>query len=139
MKTSMTTQEALKVLGVTVNPVTQEKIKQSYRLLAKKYHPDRNPNGLEMMKIVNVAYQYLSDLGEPLFFEQEREQPKTYRAPSKWEEYEEELDYFRSKGLIVRCDGLKIYISGKTFIYREQLKELKFRWNPDTKEWWLYD
>ena len=39
-------------------------IKQSYRGLAKKYHPDRNPNNPESVtkfKAISEAYQVLSD------------------------------------------------------------------------------
>ena len=33
----------------------------AYRRAAAKYHPDHNPAGLEMMKLVNVAYDTLKD------------------------------------------------------------------------------
>ena len=39
-------------------------IKAAYKALAQKYHPDRNPdnsNAERIMKIINTAYQVLSD------------------------------------------------------------------------------
>ena len=52
-----------KVLGVSKD-ATDAEIKKSYRKLARKYHPDQNPddkNAEERFKAVGEAYQVLSD------------------------------------------------------------------------------
>jgi len=52
------------VLGVSKN-ASADKIKQSFRRLARQYHPDVNPNNPEAearFKEVNQAYEVLSDL-----------------------------------------------------------------------------
>lgn len=52
-----------KILGVD-EKATQDIIKKSYRKLAKKYHPDTNPDNLEAekhFKEVTEAYEVLSD------------------------------------------------------------------------------
>lgn len=51
------------ILGVPRN-ATLEEIKQAYRRLAVKYHPDRNPGNKEAeekFKKINIAYEVLSD------------------------------------------------------------------------------
>lgn len=52
------------VLGVKKD-ATDEEIKKAYRQLAKKYHPDANPNNKQeseaKFKEVNEAYETLSD------------------------------------------------------------------------------
>ena len=54
-----------KVLGVS-EKAGEEQIKQAYRKLAKKYHPDLNPNNPETeekFKNVVKAYEILGDAG----------------------------------------------------------------------------
>ena len=50
------------ILGIEKS-ATQEEIKKAYRTLAKKYHPDRNPDESagEKLKEINVAYDILGD------------------------------------------------------------------------------
>ena len=52
-----------KVLGVSPD-ATDDEIKQAYRRLAKKYHPDRNPGDQEAakkMQQVNAAYEKIKN------------------------------------------------------------------------------
>ncbi len=49
-----------KVLGVS-EAATPDEIKKTYRSLAFRYHPDKNPGSQELMKEINEAYAVLSN------------------------------------------------------------------------------
>ncbi len=50
--------QALQVLGLGSEPARAE-IRDRYRSLMRRYHPDVNPNGLERAKLINNAYAVL--------------------------------------------------------------------------------
>lgn len=80
------------ILHVRENAGAAE-IKRAYRLLAVKYHPDKNPSheAEELFKEINEAYDVLSDANKKFFYDQRRynhlhkvvvEEPvKTHRDP----------------------------------------------------------
>ena len=57
--------DAFKELGLSENASDAE-IKSAYRKLARKHHPDVDPNGTKKMALINAAYERLTrDANDP--------------------------------------------------------------------------
>jgi len=67
----MAKRDYYEVLGVAKN-ANETEIKQAYRNLARKYHPDVNPNkeAVELFKEINEAYQILNDAQKRAAYDQ---------------------------------------------------------------------
>jgi DnaJ family protein C protein 13 len=53
--------DALAILGLPDDArVSANKVRQSYRKLAKKYHPDKNPAGADHFRKIHAAYEVLA-------------------------------------------------------------------------------
>lgn len=119
--------DALKVLGVTESPVTEEIVKQSFHRAALKYHPDRNPAGTEMMKLVNEAKEALKTATYPI--EYKNESGYDYGA-----EINEALNKIISLiDLKVEVCGSWVWVSGNTKEHWPLLKEAGFLFSPPKK------
>lgn len=98
--------EYYKILNVNEDATLVE-IKSAYRLLVKKYHPDRNSgkkNDSEMIKKINVAFEVLSDKNKRKDYDDLCLKLQTSYSNSK-REYENILkDYSEQKEKITTTD-----------------------------------
>lgn len=121
-------QDALNILGINTSTVTQAAVVQAYRQAAKTYHPDRNPAGLEMMKLVNLAYETLKDFEGTV-------------SESAFGDYGEKLNTALNAiinlGLHVEICGCWIWVSGDTRSHKEALKQAGFLWALKKKAWYF--
>lgn len=120
--------DALKVLGITgeYNP---EIVKTAYRKACSIYHPDRNPAGLEMMKLVNQAYEALKEAhGEA----KETEGTQTYG-----EDINNALNAIMGLGLDIEICGAWIWLHGDTRPHKDTIKAAGFMWAPKKKLWYF--
>ena len=120
--------DALKVLGVTgeYNP---EIIKAAYRKACSLYHPDRNPAGLEMMKLVNQAYEALKNATGEAIIEGD--------YSSYGEDLNNALNAVYGLGFDIEICGAWIWLHGDTRPHKEKLKEAGFKWAPKKKLWYF--
>jgi DnaJ-class molecular chaperone len=96
----MSTQDYYHTLGVDQN-ATDQQIKEAYRKLAVKYHPDRNqenPQALEMMKQVNEAYAVLSNSQKRRDYDALKSQYGSF-AHTRFRQNYSEQDIFRGSDI----------------------------------------
>lgn len=127
----MNVTEAAKVLGLTAG-ATAKDIKTAYRKACSKFHPDRNPAGLEMMKVINEAYSVLECL----------ESIENIETPTgNPDDYADFLNAALSvactlSGVVVEVCGTWVWVTGETKQHREALKNAGFFWASKKLAWY---
>ena len=119
------------------NVKTLEELKKEYKKLALKLHPDVNKDRdtTEEFKAMQNEYEKV--------FAQVKNQHKNFKGETYTKETEETPEEFTDiinkiifyKDCVIEIIGSWIWISGNTSNYKDQLKELKFRWAPNKKAW----
>ena len=124
--------DAAQILGLS-GEVTPEEVKRAYRQAALKFHPDRNPAGAEMMKIINAAYDVLKDYAGEIEAEDAAGEAGSYP-----EAVNEALNAIIGlDGLEIEICGAWVWVDGETYRHRAILKEAEFRFASKKKRWYF--
>ena len=120
--------QAAQVLGLK-GEINNTDIKKAYREKARLYHPDRNPSGADMMKLINAAYEVLKNT-----------QALTVEENATLAEYPEILSKVLNEiktldGLVIEVCGLWVWVTGNTKIHKDKLKEMGFKWAKNKGSW----
>ena len=122
----METNKALAILGLQ-KTANQEQIKQAYRILSKEYHPDRNQDGLEMMKSINVAYGHLIKIkydGKP----EQQEVNDWLRSSNTYKNNSyTDLKYNKYGGYCINCNKWVDKGGGYIYKYKDKWKVIHIR------------
>lgn len=102
---------------------TVEELKNHYRELSKKYHPDLNPEGLEIMKKINNEYEALFNI------------INTTEETAK--EFIDIISNIINLDITIEIIGSWIWVSGNTFSCKDTLKENGFKWASKKKMWYF--
>lgn len=129
----MKLQDALNTLGLDTGNVTLDQVKTAYRKACAKYHPDRNPAGLEMMKAVNAAMDMLKGL--------DWSQDVTVEDSDN-NNYGESLNNALNavvglEGIEIEICGSWVWLSGNTYPYKDAIKSAGFKWASAKKRWYF--
>jgi hypothetical protein len=109
---------------------TIEEVKILYKQLALKNHPDKGGDTATMQEING---QYKAIIKNPYFkFEEQTEEQKADFI--KYPEIINQIVTFA--GIIIELIGDWIWISGNTYPYRKQLKEMDFFFAPKKTMWY---
>ena len=122
--------QAAQILGLT-GQINNTDIKRAYRQKAGQYHPDRNPAGADMMKLINAAYKVLKNIDGLNVWENETlaDYPETLSQVLN--------DINGLDGLIIEVCGLWVWVTGKTKFHKEKLKEAGFKWAKNKGAWFF--
>lgn len=125
----MTSQQALNILRPEGDGL--EALKKAYRRAAMKYHPDRNPNGLEFMKIINQAFEFLKKNDWSYC-----DRPE-YSGGNILDAIQAVFDKMRHlPGIRGEVCGTWLWVGGDTRRYKDVLKGLGLRWAPKKGKWY---
>jgi len=124
----MSLRDAFNVLDIQSGKITSEDIKQAYRKAAQKYHPDRNPAGLDMMKMVNAAYETLRDFEGEVFAEGRTNYGESVNVA---------LNSIIGLGLDIEVCGTWVWVTGNTKPHKDILKAANFKWAHKKAAWYF--
>ena len=120
---------------------TINELKKEYKKLAMKLHPDRNKH-----KDTTAEFQEMQNEYEKVF-----EQVKNIHKNSKGETYTKEtnenIEVFKNiiekiihfELVNIEIIGDWIWLSGNTKSYKDEIKDLKFRWSSNKLAWYYHE
>ncbi len=129
----MNTVEALRILN---NPEpNKQSVLKHYRQQAKRYHPDCKNGDLDIMKLVNLAFELVEGLNFTWDIREEDRaaRPLTDTIQEMWDQ----LKHY--PGLVGEIIGSWLWISGNTYPIREQLKNMGFSYAHIKKCWYYHE
>lgn len=118
---------------------TLEELKQTYKKLIFKYHPD-SPNGNEeITKVINSEYDFLFPRLKNTFTNSKGEQ-YTKQNDESVNTYKDIINsIIHLHGIQIEIIGSWIWITGETKKYKETFKQLKFRWSKNKMAWYYHN
>jgi curved DNA-binding protein CbpA len=119
-------------------PTTLEELKNLYRELAFKHHPDCG-GVTEAMQAVNAEYDALFPKLKNVHKTKDGETYTTAKENSETADQYKQIikELMKMEGIIIEIIGCFIWVTGNTKPYKEQLKSLNFQWHSKKCAWYL--
>lgn len=119
------------------NVETLEELKKVYKKLALKFHPDCGGTDEEMAQLNNEYDDLFKQLKnthknkDGVIYTKE-----TTETPNQFKEIINHLFALKMDGVEIEIVGSFIWLTGNTKAYKEQLKELSFKYSPKKQAWY---
>jgi len=130
----MDTIQALSILSPEEK--TETGLKLAYHRACKRHHPDKG-GSLEIMKLVNAAYDFLKNCDTWWTGEQSR---KAKRTTPLTETLQAMIDAIKNiPGFTIEIIGSWLWISGDTYNHKKILKSTGFKFSGNKKAWYYHE
>lgn len=120
---------------------TLEDLKAEYKTLLFKHHPDLStePNSTEICKALNAEYETMFEKLKNTHRNAQGESYTTEKENTETVEMYKDIinAIIHFVGIKIEVIGCFIWLSGDTKQYKDQLKELKFRWSSNKMMWYF--
>ena len=128
------------------NVNTLEELRKQYKELLKQYHPDNANGSTEATQEINAEYDRLFKV---LKDKHESKQTSTdgakadfnankydFEADEKLREVLQKIISFEN--INIEIVGCWLWVDGDTYPYRNDLKEIGFKWASEKKKWYFH-
>ena len=145
----MTTFEALRIFGIKKEEQASD-MPRIYKNLQKQFHPDINPQGEEMSKLINSAWDHLKpewEMNQNFGMDHMKWSwwgAETNAESAYLEKVQEALKFAQTlDGVVTELIGSWVWLSGETRKQKDKIKSFqdndnnKFCWHR-TKKVWFY-
>ena len=123
-----------------------EELRKQYKELLKKYHPDNANGSTEATQEINAEYDRLFKV-----LKDKHESKQTNADNAKADYNNMKYDFAEDEKLrevlqkiihfsdiTIELCGSWIWLSGNTYQYKDELKELGFKWASSKKQWYWH-
>lgn len=117
------------------NVLTLEELKKLYRALAMKNHPDVGGD-VEIMKAINNEYKKAFNAIKNAHNATATKETTINETPEEFRDVLQQLIHLVE--IDIEICGSWIWISGSTFIYRDQLKAACCKWASKKQMWYWH-
>ncbi len=128
-----------------------EQLRKQYKELLKKYHPDNADGSTEATQEINAEYDQLFKVLKYKHESKSADNSQNNTDNTKSDYNANMYDWENDKALrevlqkIINFNGIEIeiagqwlWISGNTYAYKKELKEIGFKWASTKKQWYFH-
>lgn len=131
------------------NVNTLEELRKQYKELLKKYHPDNANGSTQATQEINAEYDRLFKVLKDRHESKSTTSGTDAHGKADYEnmkyDFSEDAKLREVLQRVITLDGVNIeivgcwiWLDGNTYVYKNELKELGFKWAREKKKWYFH-